>query len=299
MKRHVLILGAGGNLGREIARALSQSEGYRVTAASHGDCDITDRDQVSGILTSTEPDLVVCTAAMTQVDRAEADPDGAFLVNAWGSEMLARACREQGVRLVSFSSDFVFDGRQADPYCEEDEPAPLSVYGRSKLAGDRAVLGMHPDNMVLRVGNLYGSFGRNLPARLPDLLRNGPRPRLDDERTMAPTWSRDVARQFLVMLEAGVPGGLYHVASHGQATWAEFGARMARRLGLEDPFDPVPSAALGLPAPRPAYSVLRNRHLEWLGLDEMPAWEHALDAWLDEIASEADSPLNEPDEAES
>ena len=229
---------------------------------------------------------MISAAAMTGVDLAERDPDQAFFVNAWGIDVLARACRKNQIRLVSFSSDFVFDGAQRRPYCEEDEPAPLSHYGRSKLVGDRAVLSLNPDNLVLRVGNLYGTFGRNLPARLPALLRHGPRPRLDSERIMAPTWSRAVADQLLTMLEAEVPGGLYHVACHGETTWAEFGEEMAARLGLPDSFDRATTRDLGLAAPRPLYSVLRNRRLEWLGLDTMPHWREALSAWLDEREKE-------------
>ncbi len=291
----MLILGAKGNLGREIAKA-APAAGWLVTKAGRAECDITDRGAIRRILQDTKPDLVISAAAMTRVDQAERDPDRAFFVNSWGSELLARACRDAQVPLVSFSSDFVFDGRQRRPYCEEDEVAPLSQYGRSKLSGDRAVLAASPNNLVVRVGNLYGSFGRNLPARLPALLREGPRPKLDSERIMAPTWSKAVAEQLLAMLSAKVPGGLYHVACHGETTWADFGQHMAVLLGIEDAFDRVSSSELGLDAPRPSYSVLRNRKLEWLGLDQMPDWRVALETWIQQLDHHATQQTNDHQE---
>ena len=291
----VCILGATGSLGSEFVDLLRHTKmaatPTTLVGASHADCDITDARAVDRFVAKHRPDWVILTAAWTNVDGAEAASDQAFAVNEQGSANVANTCRRLGARLVAFSTDFVFDGQDHDapfsgrrrtkPYREQDDTHPLSVYGRSKLAGDQAILAASPNAIVLRVGNLYGLGGRNFPARLADLLtRRAKGLRLDNERVMTPTWSAQVARQAVFLMEQNAPGGLYHVTCQGQATWAEFAHRLCDLLDLPHDFSEIASADLNLPAPRPAYHVLDNARLANLGWDLMPAWRDALDTYV-------------------
>ena len=277
-----LVLGAEGNLGRATVALLGSRPGWHATGLGRGDCDITDAAAVLRRIRRERPDVVILAAAYTNVDRAEAEPDECFRVNVYGAENVAHACRSSGAVLVAFSTDFVFDGNKSAPYVEEDPVRPRGVYASSKAAMENSLLRLVSDRLfLLRVGNLFGPWGRNFPSRLPALLLSRAPMRLDGERVMAPTSSLAVARQVAILLEHGAPPGIYHVACRGQATWADFARHVAARLGapLEAPV--VRTAELGLAAPRPAYSVLRNRRLEWLGLDRMPTWQRAADEFLD------------------
>ena len=271
----LLVLGAAGSLGRTLCGEAEARPGVSVAAATHGDCDITDPTAVSELVGRVRPDTVVLTAAYTNVDRAEQEPDTCFQVNVYGAENVARAAARVGARLVAFSTDFVFDGAKGAPYVEEDQVHPLSVYAASKAAMERALPAVCRDTLILRVGNLFGVHGRNFPARLPFLLAHGAPIRIDRDRTMAPTSTRALARQILALLQAPPPPGLYHAACHGRATWADFARLVADTLGLPLEAPMVPTEELGLVAKRPRSSVLRNRRLAWLGLDVMPTWQEA------------------------
>ncbi len=277
----LLLLGASGNLGRAFQAAVRQRPDWRLTALTRQDCDITSPRQVQRALAAARPEAVLLAAAYTNVDRAESEPDECFRVNVLGAEIVARACRAAGALLVAFSTDFVFDGTKGAPYVEEDPIRPGGVYAASKAAMEQFLPRATDALLLLRVGNLFGPWGRNFPSRLPALLEARSPVKLDGERLMAPTSSLALARQVLLMLEHRVPPGPYHAACHGQATWADFARAVAERLGQDADFPVVPTAELNLAAPRPPASVLRNRRLEWLGLDRMPHWRDTLEEFLE------------------
>lgn len=275
--RRALVLGAGGLLARELLPALHQ---WEVIPLRHSDCDITRPEHLARL-----PDgLVFNLAAYTAVDRAEAEPEAAFAVNATGAGHVARFCAARGLPLLHVSTDFVFDGAAGRPYTEEDEPRPLGIYGRSKRAGEEEVLASGARSWIVRTGGLYGHGG---PSFFRAVLRRaaaGGSLRVVRDHVASPTWTRDLARQ-LVIVASQAPPGLYHATAHGHANWYEAALRALRLAGLDVPVEPVTAAEYGAPAPRPPFAVLDNAALRRLGLDVLRPWDEALAEWL---ASEDD-----------
>lgn len=282
----VCILGSRGLLGTELVDTLShlhvQVEGYDLP-----ECDITRYESVHARLHELGCSIVINAAAYTQVDMAEEEEEKAFRVNCHGAFEVARAALAVGARLIHFSTDFVFDGnRSGPPYVESDATSPQGAYGRSKAAGEEAVLSVDPSAMILRIGGLYGRYGRNFFSRMADLLRQNKRLLLDRQRKTSPTWSGSVALQVHTLLGWDGPGGVFHATCQGETTWAEFGAAICSRLGLVPSFEAVDSDRLTLPAPRPFYGVLDNQRLRAYGMDRMPHWNKALLAYLGSAVTE-------------
>src|SRR5262249_22930698 len=274
----ILVLGAGGLVGSELRRLLHERD-LPCASRTHPECDITLPDAILRVVQETGARLVINCAAYNAVDRAESEPERAMEVNRDGAANVARAAPV----VVHYSTDFVFDGAATLPYLETDEPRPRSAYAHAKHAGDVAVRATNPNHYLLRVGNLYGRAGKGFGSTLLVRLRRGERIRADAERRVQPTWGRAVADQTLALVAAGAPFGLYHVMSHGEATWAEFATELARQAGYNPTLiDPVPFAALGVRADRPRYALLENRALAALGggADRMPHWRDALSAYL-------------------
>ena len=272
----VVVLGAGGLLGRHVVDEL---RGHDVVALARADCDVTDRADVVARVAGSE--LVINCAAFTNVDGAEAEPEGAYRVNALGAENAARAARLAGAKLVHVSTDFVFDGARPGGYDELDAPRPLSIYGRSKWAGEELVSRVGANTFLARVQGLYGVGGANFSSKLRALVAAGTPLVLDGEREVQPTWARAAARQ-IIALAAGDDYGTYHLSCRGQTTWAEFARAIAARLGVVASFRVVPTSELRAPAARPARSVFLHRMLDLRGINLMPTWESALDAYLAE-----------------
>lgn len=277
------VLGAGGLLGRHLVEELGRA-GHAPLAFDRAACDITDRATVDRTLANA--DAVVSCAAFTNVDRAEAEPDAAWRINALGAEHVGRAAAARGLYAIHVSTDFVFDGDKPTPYDELDQPGPRSVYARSKLGGEELFRGACPTGLVARVQGLYGAGGGNFASKLAELLRAARPLRLDAERRVQPTWARACARQLVRLLEAAPKeraSGLAHVSCTGETTWAGFTRRLAERLGLPAAFTEVPTAALAAPAARPPNCLFEHRMLRLRGLLVMPSWEDAQDAFIDEI----------------
>lgn len=261
----VLITGAGGQLGRDLAAAF---DGWEVVAAAHASLDVGDRDQVLGAITMLRPDAVVHAAAWTAVDACEGDPDRAWRVNALGSRHVADACRRAGAHLCAISTDYVFDGTSPAPYTEWDAPNPQSAYGRSKLGGEREVLALAPGASVVRTAWLCGAGGPNFVRTMLRLAAgDGPVAVVDDQHG-CPTFTTDLAAAVRLLVAARLPG-VFHVTNAGPTTW--FGlARDVFALAGADAGRVVPIASSQLdpprPAPRPANSVLDNAALRLSGL---------------------------------
>jgi len=264
-------------LGRDLVTLLS-GRGANVTGLRHGDLDVTDAGAVVSALRRHRPDVVVNCAAWTAVDDAETYVAYAMRVNADGPANLAAACSVDGIKLVQISTDYVFDGRATRPYAEDDRPAPATAYGRTKLAGERAVLGQLPGSgYVVRTAWLYGAHGPNFVRTMIRLAREKPSVEVVDDQRGQPTWTVDVADQIIALVESGAPGGVYHATSSGDTTWCGFAREIFRLLGT-DPgrVRATTSSAFVRPAPRPAYSVLG--HEAWARADLAPIcdWQLAL-----------------------
>ncbi len=275
----VVVLGAGGLLGRHVVEELRREASVEVTALARRDCDITRDDRVREAIAGAA--LVINCAAFTDVDGAQRDEDAAYRANVLGAGSVASAAEALGAKLMHVSTDFVFDGAQAHPYDEFDRPNPQSIYARSKWAGEELARSRCRSLFVVRVQGLYGAGGRNFSSKLRGLILDGKALTLDGERRVQPTWARAAARQ-LVALARTEAFGTYHVSCKGEATWAAFAERLARRLGVAPRWKIVRSDELGAPAPRPPNCLFRHRMLALHELDCMPTWEAAQDDYLAE-----------------
>jgi dTDP-4-dehydrorhamnose reductase len=277
-----LVTGASGMLGRDVVDVLDRL-GEDVTGLRRGDLDVTDEPAVRALILRVRPAVVVNCAAWTAVDDAEAREDEALLVNGRGAENVAAACAASGSRLVHVSTDYVFGGDGCVPYAEYDGTAPRTAYGRTKLAGEQAVLGLLPETgYVVRTAWLYGAHGPNFVRAMTDL--EGRQPFVDvvaDQRGQ-PTWAVDVADQVVALARAAPRAGIYHATSSGEATWYELAVEVFRLLGADPArVRATTSAAFPRPAPRPAYSVLGHDRHAAAGVEPIGDWRTALSrAWL-------------------
>jgi dTDP-4-dehydrorhamnose reductase len=217
--------------------------------------------------------LVLHAAAWTDVDGAEADPIGAEAVNVVGTRNVAAL----GVPVVYYSTDYAFDGRKREPYVESDEPNPLSVYGRTKLAGEREIR----DGWVVRSSWLFGWTGKNFVRTMLDLGRERDEVRVVDDQRGSPTYVGHLAEAMHELLE--LPHGIWHVAADGDCTWAEFAREIFDQAGLDCEVVPITTDELRRPAPRPAYSVLRSERED---APTLPHWREGLRACMDRLRSE-------------
>jgi dTDP-4-dehydrorhamnose reductase len=260
-------------LGSDLVDVLA---GRDLTAATRAELDITDPEAAAAAVAGH--DVVVNAAAWTDVDGAESAEETATLVNGVGPRVLALACRAAGARLVHLSTDYVFDGTATTPY-EEDAPvAPRSAYGRSKAAGEQAVLDLLPeDAYVVRTAWLYGEHGGNFVRTMMRL--EGERHTLEvvDDQRGQPTWSWDLAEQIVALVESGAPAGIYHGTSSGQTTWYGLARAVFEELGADpDRVRPTTTDRFPRPAPRPAYSVLGHRAWLQAGLQPIGDWRQSL-----------------------
>jgi dTDP-4-dehydrorhamnose reductase len=269
----VLVTGAGGQLGTDVA-AVCEAAGDEVAAATRTDLDLADRDSVLGAITSTKPDVIVSAGAWTAVDDCESDPDKAWRINALGPRHVMDAARRVGAHVVHVSTDYVFDGTKLDPYVEWDAPNPRSVYGASKLGGEREI---DPSSTVVRTAWVCGEHGANM---VKTVLRLADRPELafvDDQRG-SPTFTADLAVA-IRRLAADRRPGLFHVTNQGQVSWYEF-VRDILAVAGHDPAKvrPIKSDELDppRPAPRPANSVLDNAALRLSDLPLLPHYRDSL-----------------------
>jgi dTDP-4-dehydrorhamnose reductase len=263
----ILVTGAGGQLGRDVVAAC-EAAGDDVLAGDHATLDVTDRDAVLGAVLSTRPDAVVHCAAWTAVDACEADPTRAFAHNALAVRWVAEAARRSDAHLVHLSTDYVFSGDQPTPYTEWDDPAPRSVYGRSKLAGEREAIAGTPGATVVRTSWVCGAHGANMVKTVLRLAAEHPVLSFVDDQRGHPTFTADLA-PMLRRLALDRRAGVYHVTNQGAVSWYEFAAAVLAAAG-EDPARVKPIATADLqpprPAPRPANSVLDNAALRAAGL---------------------------------
>jgi len=279
----VFVTGAGGQLGRDLVTAF---DGWDVIAADHARLDVGDRDAVLGAITSLAPDVVVHAAAWTAVDACEADPDRAWRVNALGGRHVADACRRVGAHLCAVSTDYVFDGTSPVPYREWDAVNPLSVYGRSKLGGEREVLGLSAGACVVRTSWVCGAGGHNFVKTMLGLAAQSGNVTVVDDQHGCPTFTSDLAGMIRTLAVARLPG-VFHVTNQGTTTWYEL-ARAVFALAGADPGRVVPIATAELepprPAPRPANSVLDNAALRLSGIPMLPEHREPLERLVKELA---------------
>ena len=263
----VLITGANGQLGHELVRA-TIAAGHEVVATSHETLDITKKSDVDAAITAARPDVVIHAAAWTAVDACESDPEKALLVNGTATKYIADVAHSVGAHVVYISTDYVFDGSKATPYEEGDATNPQSVYGSSKLAGERA---LGATDSIVRISWVCGFYGANM---VKTILRLAEQPQLKfvDDQIGNPTFADDAAAM-IVRLAAEKRPGTWHVTNQGDVSWYEF-AREVLIAGGFDPDNVTPIKTHELQPPRPAKrpfnSVLNNASLKNAGIDLLP-----------------------------
>jgi dTDP-4-dehydrorhamnose reductase len=273
----IAVTGAGGMLGQAVVAAAAE-RGHEVVALGRAEADLTDAPALRAALAVAAPDAVVNCAAWTDVDGAEGDEDAATAVNGTGARNVAAAAAACGARVVHVSTDYVFDGSRSEPYVESDPVAPASAYGRSKLAGERAVAAVAPDHAIARTAWLFGAGGRNFVDTMLRLGSERDEVRVVADQVGCPTWTGHLAPA-LLDLAALDATGVFHVAAGGRCSWHDLAAAAMRRAGLDCEVAPTTTAEFPRPAARPAFSVL---HTERAETPVLPAWQEGLSAYLDQ-----------------
>jgi dTDP-4-dehydrorhamnose reductase len=287
-----VVLGAGGQLAADLVPRLPGE----VVPLTRAGADLTQPAELRAALAELRPDAVVNCAAYNFVDRAEADPESAFAVNAWGVRHLAEVCRDLGCLLVHFSSDYVFgldEGRSA-PYREADAPGPLSVYGLSKLAGEYLARAVCPRHLMLRTCGLYGARGvggkgTNFVETMLRLAREGRPLRVVADQVCTPSYTVDVAAAAVALLQAGREG-LYHLTNGGACSWHEFAGAVFALAGVRADLTAITSREYGAAARRPSYSVLDTAAAAAAGAGPLRPWREALADYLRERQGRAGNP---------
>jgi dTDP-4-dehydrorhamnose reductase len=275
----ILLTGRDGQVGWELARLLP-ALGV-VEAFSRAELDLADPDQIVERVRAVKPDVIVNAAAYTAVDKAETDREQAMLVNAAGPGFLAAEAQARGALLVHYSTDYVFDGTKTSPYVETDPTNPLSVYGQSKLAGERAIQAVGGRHLIFRTSWVYAARGRNFLLTMLKLGREKPVLRVVDDQRGAPTWAQDIAATTVELLRRrDLASGIYHLTAGGETTWCGFAREIFRLAGIATPVEPITTADYPTPARRPAYSVLSNGKLERTFGLAMPEWRGSLERCL-------------------
>jgi dTDP-4-dehydrorhamnose reductase len=271
----ILITGAGGMLGQDVVEAAHRT-GLNLIALTHAELDICDPAEVAGAVEAARPDVVLNCAAWTDVDGAEANEAASLAVNGDGAGNLARAADARGAHTIHISSDYVFDGTKRSPYLESDVPAPLSAYGRSKLAGEEAVAREAPErHTIVRSSWLFGVHGHCFPATILRLAGERDELAVVDDQRGAPTYTGHLAAALIALAQEPVQG-VVHVAGGDSCTWFDFARAIVERAGLETRIGPSTTAEQRRPAPRPACSVLASER----AAPSLPSWHAGLDAYM-------------------
>ncbi|OII15429.1 dTDP-4-dehydrorhamnose reductase [Curtobacterium sp. MCBA15_008] len=270
-----LITGAAGMLGRDLQHALADRD---VTARSRAELDITDPAAVDAAVAGH--DVVINSAAYTKVDDAETNEETAHAVNATGPALLAEAAVRHGAKLVTISTDYVFDGNGTAPYAEDAPTDPLNAYGRSKAAGEALVREIAPESSyIVRTAWIYGAHGPNFAATMLRLAATHDTVSVVTDQIGQPTWTGDLAARIVELVDGDAPAGIYHGTNSGQGSWYDFTRAIFSENGLDpERVLPTDSAAFVRPAPRPAYSVLGHDAWSRAGLAPMRDWREALHA---------------------
>jgi len=275
----VLITGAGGQLGRAILRSPAFSE-MDIIALDRSHLNVVDASEVARVFSELRPDWVIHAAAMTGVDACEDDPVGAFQTNAFGAQAVARTCSKLGARLIVISTDYVFPGTIPRPMEVWDAPAPLSVYGRSKWAGELLALSESDHVWIVRTSYLYLGRGPSLFSRLLERALSGQPLRLVSDQTVAPTFALDLAESLADLARLMPPPGIYHISGASPGSPLEIGEALLRASGIRVPVQPVLLEQIAAKAPRPKFSVLSNDRARRCGVRIPRGWNETVGLFL-------------------
>jgi len=283
----ILLTGRNGQVGWELERALPTLG--EVLAVDRSTLDLADPIAIRRVIRQAKPDVIVNSAAYTAVDRAEVESDLARQINGVAPGVLAEEAKRADAFLIHYSTDYVFDGRKTAPYIEDDPPNPLSVYGRTKLEGERAIAATGCRHLTLRTSWVYTNRGKNFLLTVLRLASTQPELRIVDDQHGAPTWAQDIAQATRQLLErVDPPTGLYHLTSSSETTWYGFACEILRVKKMDSKIKPIRTQECPTAAARPVNSVLSTAKLRRATALSMPLWPASLVACL----ANMDSPPN-------
>lgn len=274
----IIITGARGQLGTELINQLENIDGIGIIPTDRDELNIIDINNVNGFLSTNKPDVVINCAAHTAVDLCETDVENAYKINAIGPKNLAIACEKVGAKLVQVSTDYVFDGKGARPYREDDITCPNSIYGTSKLMGENFVKEFCSKYFIVRTAWLYGE-GNNFVRTMLKLAETNKELNVVNDQYGSPTSTVDLAKAIIDLINTEYYG-VYHGTCEGKCSWYDFAKKIFEINNIDIKVNPVTSEAFKRPAPRPAYSVLDNFMLKLVGLNSFRNWEDSLREYL-------------------
>ncbi|MCF8391600.1 MAG: dTDP-4-dehydrorhamnose reductase [Bacteroidales bacterium] len=275
----ILITGAKGQLGQSIKKIENEFQQFEIIYTDIEELNILSQKQSEAFIQNIRPDFLVNCAAYTAVDKAEEDIEFATKLNSDAPGILAGIMQKLGGRTIHISTDYVFDGKKGTEYFEDDETCPVSVYGKTKAAGEKRVLAFK-GNIVIRTSWLYSEFGNNFFKTMFRLLKEKSDLKVVNDQIGTPTYATDLARNILSVVELSgknsIEGGVYHFSSEGIVSWYDFTVEIAKRLHSNCKVHPIPTTEFPLPAQRPIYGVLSKNKIKNLGLF-VPEWKESLD----------------------
>ena len=277
VKKNILVTGANGQLGSEI-KYLSKFHNINFTFTDIEELDITSMDEIEGFFSSQEFGYIINCAAYTAVDKAEEEKEEADLANHIAVKNLAVMSSKLNAKLIHISTDFVFDGSSSIPFTEEDKTNPLSVYGKTKLAGEKAVLKHGSEVIIIRTSWLYSSFGNNFVKTMIGLTKKRDSIGIVFDQLGTPTYARDLAEAVLNIINSqDFLTGVYHYSNEGVASWYDFTKAIVEIAGIKCSIDPIETYQYPTPAKRPAYSILNKAKIKKVYNMEIPYWKTYLE----------------------
>lgn len=272
----ILITGAYGMLGSDLKETLKNHE---LIITGSKDLDITSQEKVLQFITEKNPEIVINSAAYTAVDNCESNFTDAYAVNALGPKNLAIACNKNNIPLIHISTDYVFDGNKKTPLIEEDKPEPKTVYGKTKLEGERFIQEYTKKYFILRTAWLYGIHGKNFVMTMLNLAKKNNEIKVVHDQIGSPTYSKDLSEAISELLKSD-RYGIYHVTNKGEVSWYDFAKKIFELRNIEINVKPCTTEEFPRPAPRPHYSVLNNQ--KWInnGFTPLRNYDEALNEYL-------------------
>ncbi len=278
----LLITGCRGQLGSDLVKLLSSA--YEIYGIDQEEADITAYDKVQDHFKKFNPDIVIHAAAYTDVDGCESNRELAYSINETGTENIAKLCQEHQASLIYYSTDYVFDGENENPYLESDLPNPKTVYGQSKLAGEKVIEKYLDKFAILRLAWVYGINGNNfvktmIRLALKNSRSNSNKLRVVNDQFGSPSWTEQIVTQTEAVIKSDLTG-LFHCTAEGSTNWYEFARLIFEELSLEVMIEPCSSNEYKRPAPRPKYSVLENSEFKNKNLNLMQDYDNALKEFI-------------------
>lgn len=275
---NVLVTGAQGQLGKDLVDLLKVS-GYSVFAMGRPELDIINEEKVNNIVSTIKPEVIVHCAAFTQVDKAELEPDTAFLINAMGTRNIAIAAERYQSKLIYISTDYVFDGCTNSPYHEFSPTSPINIYGSSKLAGEKMIHDFHSRFFIVRTSWVFGAIGNNFVKTMLKISKEKEQIMVVNDQFGSPTYTVDLSNCILRLMETN-KYGIYHVSNAGSCSWFEFAKEIFKQTNHSINLEPCTTDEFPSLATRPKYSVLNHMGLRINGFEPMPHWKNALERFL-------------------